>query len=535
MGKIFQKILCTLLVVVMCLTNVFLVGSKFTAEAINYKVGDIIQFGSYPQSEVKEESLIAELNALAPDWDNWISYNYYTGIGGYDTNVGKAEFGSMEQGDWMRYTDITYNGNKYRGVKFTQYRPQSTTHKFYENYENHSRQYYNGYYTNTIYWFVFESIKWRVLDTNTGLIMSETIIDSQPYNNTIYYQSGVGSTYCYFNDSPYKHYSSDYENSSIRKWLNDNFYNTAFTDSEKNRINTTTLNNDGYYTSKGLTGYEKLDSNETVDKIFLISYNEAINNNFNFNEGLDIAKRACGSDYAKSQGLLVHKGNTYNDGGSYWLLRSPGNNSSACCIVHYDGRIMNYLSSCYTEHGIRPALYINDNIIEHQHIYNSVVIKPTCTNEGYTYYICECGDSYVDDYTDIINHKHISEITTQPTHLTEGVQTFTCECGDSYTKPVTKLESHTYKSFIIKSTCTANGYTTYTCACGDTYIETIEPTGHVFANGSSKCENCNFDKADNCSCNCHKGGFMGFIWKLINIFNKLFKSNKACTCGVAHY
>ena len=32
------------------------------------------------------------------------SYGYYSGNG---------EYGSMVQGDWMRYTDVTYNGKKY--------------------------------------------------------------------------------------------------------------------------------------------------------------------------------------------------------------------------------------------------------------------------------------------------------------------------------------------------------------------------------------------------------------------------------------
>ncbi len=41
-------------------------------------------------------------------------------------------------------------------------------------------------------------------------------------------------------------------------------------------------------------------------------------------------------------------------------------------------------------------------------------------------------------------------------------------------------------------------------------------------------------KAD-CSCNCHKSGFMGFLWKIINFFNKLFKMNPVCECGVKHY
>ena len=37
------------------------------------------------------------------------------------------------------------------------------------------------------------------------------------------------------------------------------------------------------------------------------------------------------------------------------------------------------------------------------------------------------------------------------------------------------------------------------------------------------------------NCNCHKSGFMGFIYKIELAFWKLFKSNKVCICGIAHY
>lgn len=43
------------------------------------------------------------------------------------------------------------------------------------------------------------------------------------------------------------------------------------------------------------------------------------------------------------------------------------------------------------------------------------------------------------------------------------------------------------------------------------------------------------DPSENCSCNCHKTGFMGIIWKIIRIFLKFFKANPVCECGAAHY
>ncbi|MDD6021480.1 MAG: hypothetical protein ACI4GA_03045 [Acutalibacteraceae bacterium] len=43
------------------------------------------------------------------------------------------------------------------------------------------------------------------------------------------------------------------------------------------------------------------------------------------------------------------------------------------------------------------------------------------------------------------------------------------------------------------------------------------------------------DPSKNCSCNCHKSGFMGFIRKIQRFFYKLFGINKVCASGKIHY
>lgn len=80
-------------------------------------------------------------------------------------------------------------------------------------------------------------------------------------------------------------------------------------------------------------------------------------------------------------------------------------------------------------------------------------------------------------------------------------------------------------------TCTEDGYMSYTCAvCGyEERSDVITATGHRFNNGV--CEVC----STKCSCNCHKSGFMGFIWKLQRFFYKLFGTNKVCECGMKHF
>ena len=40
----------------------------------------------------------------------------------------------------------------------------------------------------------------------------------------------------------------------------------------------------------------------------------------------------------------------------------------------------------------------------HVHSYESVVTEPTCTEQGFTTYACECGDSYVADETEALGH-----------------------------------------------------------------------------------------------------------------------------------
>ncbi len=43
------------------------------------------------------------------------------------------------------------------------------------------------------------------------------------------------------------------------------------------------------------------------------------------------------------------------------------------------------------------------------------------------------------------------------------------------------------------------------------------------------------NSANNCDHLCHQNGIMGFFWKIMKFFSKLFGSNPVCECGVAHY
>ena len=277
----------------------------------------------------------------------WKSYNYYSG-------TGSSNDGQMKTSDYMKYCDVTYNGNKYRGVTFSTYRPYYTKDTSTTS-TGITYQDDNGYTYGNVYWFKYEPLRWRILDASTGLVMCETIIDSQPYNNYIISSGtdGLGLTACWGN-SALTYYANNYAKSSIREWLNNDFYATAFTQTQQSDIKTTTLNNDGYYTLTERTGYEEFDAPSTSDKIFLLSFNEVNNRNY-FSNSADLQLK--GSDYAKCQGLYLPSDS--NSDCSSWRLRSPSYRSDGACFIGRVGGTGNYCNTGSTDIGIVPALTLN--------------------------------------------------------------------------------------------------------------------------------------------------------------------------------
>lgn len=311
------------------------------AEAVGktYKVGDIVEFGSYPQSKVTDSSLVSALNSVSK---NWVSYGYYSGTGCYATDYGTG-YATMVQGDWMKYADFTYNGTKYRAVTFSQYRPSWTCNP---SSAGKTDQDDNGYTLNNIYYFKYEPLKWRVLDPSTGFVLCESIVDSQAYNNTIYENGN------YWNNTEHTQYANDYATSSIRAWLNDNFYNTAFSSSQKASILTSELDNKAYDS--------KYDSKTTYDKVFLLSYSEMQNTAYGFpaNRNPSPARQAKGTDYAKCQGLYVEP----SSGCAFQRLRSASSLSEFTCGVAIEGYLIldDYWIVLDTGYGVRPALKISN-------------------------------------------------------------------------------------------------------------------------------------------------------------------------------
>ena len=117
----------------------------------------------------------------------------------------------------------------------------------------------------------------------------------------------------------------------------------------------------------------------------------------------------------------------------------------------------------------------------HIHGYTITHVSPTCTEQGYSKYTCECGESYKEDYTAALGHAYVKNVT-KPTCTVDGYTTYTCsDCGDFYTDDVVKANGHSYKETVTAATCTDKGNVVKVCsACGDKVTSETPALGHNF-------------------------------------------------------
>ncbi len=278
----------------------------------------VMTFGTYPQSKVIDENLITALMNEAGNptvtLDGWNSYNYY-----YNNVIT----------DGMYYKDVFLNGEKYRGVYIVKYRPfwtycigdQSTT---YQN--------INGYFQGGVYWFKFEPIEWEYIEKEQyKILVAKVVIDSQQFNLETSKQVSV-----YYNKS------------TVRTWLNEDFYNTAFSDEEQAKILTVEVDNSASTT--GLAN-NKYACENTFDKVYLLSYEQMQAYYVD-----DIRREKLPTEYAKSQGIL-----SYTNDKSCWWLRSPtGWHIDSAWHVTAEGHFDYYFHGANsTSCGIVPVIQVN--------------------------------------------------------------------------------------------------------------------------------------------------------------------------------
>ena len=121
------------------------------------------------------------------------------------------------------------------------------------------------------------------------------------------------------------------------------------------------------------------------------------------------------------------------------------------------------------------------------HNYKTTVIKPTCTEAGYTLHTCTdsgCTVNYKDNYIVATGHNYVEE-RTNATCTETGTVTVKCSvCGDVKSTKTVEAKGHSYKNTYVAPTCTQEGYSGRVCAvCGNTVTSvTHAATGHTYGN-----------------------------------------------------
>lgn len=281
-------------------------GNPVYKEETDQTTWDCVYYGSYPQSEVTDEALLAELEALPEG-----SYN--------------------KAGDVM-LGDVKYRRLSKKGALNT-----DTAEGYYDWSRGGSD---NGYR-----YFEYEPIVWRVLqvDSKGMLLLSDTCLEDKKYHNRDEEVSWKGS--------------------SLRSWLNgygvyvngNAFVNFAFTEEERTKlIPYEAKSSDNCY-------YHTGDGESTKDKVFLLAVEEMLEGRYGFSSHVDASHTRvmeC-SDYAWARGLFTDMSKEKR--AVWWWLRTSGRIQDEATGVVADGYLLYNVSEPVdsVENGVCPAVYLS--------------------------------------------------------------------------------------------------------------------------------------------------------------------------------
>lgn len=157
-------------------------------------------------------------------------------------------------------------------------------------------------------------------------------------------------------------------------------------------------------------------------------------------------------------------------------------------------KIISTVITCTAVVGTGVGVGVGVALNQHTHSYTKHIAVPTCTEQGFTTYTCECGDSYVDTYIEALNHEFMNYVSNNDaTCLKDGTETANCNhtgCQEKDTR--TEEDSalgHDEKTHEAKvPTCTEIGWSEYaTCerdGCEYSTYEEIPATGkHTWDDG----------------------------------------------------
>ena len=271
--------------------------------------GHQVKYGLYPQTNVNDADLISKLNKIKK-----------SGMNGW----------------------YLYNGNYYAKTLATPCEYNYSTDNIFDNGVN--------YTSGTTYWFKCEPIIWNVLDSEDGcFLLSNMILDTH-----VYYETAETRTI----DNE-KIYPNNYKYSSIRSWLNDQFYQTAFASGDASILVTTVDN------SRSTFRYPDIDyryeCENTLDKVFLPSYHDYTSKKYGFSESEEESETRCckTTDWARAKGAFLDSQSATLPFGGVYSSRSPHSLNHMISGVQLDGNIQSTYGVLADGSGVRPAIRVS--------------------------------------------------------------------------------------------------------------------------------------------------------------------------------
>ena len=175
-----------------------------------------------------------------------------------------------------------------------------------------------------------EPVEWIVLDIQDGkaLVLSRNVIDTHLFHN---FRAPV-----------------TWETSEVRDWLNNTFFDQCFNPAEQQFVVEVSLDNSVDINSPDTTTFVLEDQPNTIDKIFLLSLQEA--KHYFPNETM---RSAEGSEKVKKLSSEEENG---------WLLRTTQPKESRVLVMRNGAPISNYVydqKPSYLSDRIRPAFWLD--------------------------------------------------------------------------------------------------------------------------------------------------------------------------------
>lgn len=395
--------------------------------------GNYVYFGSYPKTIKSEDVTVSE----DPN-----SQGYYLGS------------------DGCYYAQAVANNGKYMHLS---YMARELYFKFSDGHTVESGE---------TYYFKLEPIKWEIVSSSSDkvLLVAQDVLDAFTLS---------------------EEQDLNYESSSLRKWLNEDFFNAAFSESQKELIYSRVVSDDAV----GLPA--------DYDKVFLLSHQELVSTAYGYSysdEVLDACRSKEPTDFGIVKGASIncHKLD-FGEGNSTYTIRPEKNDTSFSIITSY-GEIKTGYSG--GTRGVVPALVLQlegkagnaQKCSEHQWMDWVAYRTVTCSVSGPQSRVCAV--CFRNENRDAVL-EHVFEesdtVTVYATCTENGKIERTCTLCNNVYSTIIEATGHLYAAYITTpATCTSDAYRSATCQkCGgiDTIVTAQTALGHNYQEGG-RCDRC---------------------------------------------